>query len=185
MLADEVHSALTYPGAYHVVAASLDPATVVTVTAASKAWNIPGLKAAQVVLTDDGDAATWAAYFTGEKVGVGTFGLLATAAAYADGVPWLDEVVARLDANRHLLARLVPDLLPHARLHPTTATYLAWIDMSAYGWDMPAQHLLEHARVAVSEGTWYGPGGEGHIRFNFASAEPNLVEMVERIASVA
>ncbi len=185
VIADEVHSPLTYPGADHVVAASLDPDTVVTVTAASKAWNIPGLKAAQVVLTSDADAEVWSDYFTPDKVGVGTFGLLATAAAYSGGVPWLDGIVARLDANRRLLGRLVHDLLPDARLALPAATYLAWIDMSRYGWDQPAAHLEQHARVATSEGSLYGPGGAGHIRFNFATDEANLVEMIERIAAAA
>lgn len=182
VIADEIHSALSY-GRHHVVA-EVDPDTVVTVTAASKAWNLPGLKAAQVVLTNDADVAAWTAYFSPEKVGVGTFGLIAAAAAYREGVGWLDDVVARLDSNRKLVARLVADLLPEARWVMPEATYLAWIDLSAYGWDPPAEFLLEQARVAVSEGSVFGPGGKGHIRFNFATTEELLIEAFERIAAV-
>lgn len=184
VLADEVHSALTYPEGAHVVAATIAPDTVVTVTAASKAWNIPGLKAAQVVLTNDGDYETWTRYFTQDKVGVGTFGLIASAAAYGKGGDWLDDVLTRLDSNRQLLGQLINELLPDARYAAPEATYLAWIDLSSYGWDHPAAHLLERARVALSEGSAFGPGGEGHVRFNFATEDGLVVEAVERIASV-
>ena len=90
VISDEIHAPLIFAGSAQVVAASLDPDTVVTVTSASKAWNLPGLKCAQVVLTNDDDVATWASYFTIEKlVGVGTFGLIASPVAYSERRPWL------------------------------------------------------------------------------------------------
>lgn len=184
VLADEVHAALTYPGAEHVVAADINSETVVTVTAASKAWNIPGLKAAQVVLTSDKDLEVWSEYFTPEKIGVGTFGLFASAAAYAQGTSWLDEVMLTLDRNRNLLADLIAQLLPEATMSVPQATYLAWLDLSAYGWDDPASHLLAHARVGLSEGRDFGPGGEGYVRFNFATSEDLIAEVVGRMANV-
>ena len=184
VLADEVHAALTHAGSAHVAAASLDPETVVTVTAASKAFDIPGLKAAQVVLTDDRDLEVWSGYFTPEKTGVGTFGLIASAAAYSEGGSWLAEVLGRLDGLRHRLVSLVEEHLPLASCPLPEATYLAWIDLSAYLLENPAAHLLEHARVALSDGAQFGPGGEGHVRFNFATDDEILVEIVARMASV-
>jgi cystathionine beta-lyase len=76
VLADEVHGPITYDSA-HVPAASIDPERVATVTAASKAWNLPGLKCAQVVLTNPADREIWEPHFTPDRVGVGTFGLVA------------------------------------------------------------------------------------------------------------
>ncbi|MEX2323565.1 MAG: aminotransferase class I/II-fold pyridoxal phosphate-dependent enzyme [Acidimicrobiia bacterium] len=184
VLADEVHAALIYPGSTHGVAAALDPETVVTVTAASKAFDIPGLKAAQVVLTNSRDLEVWSGYFTPDKAGVGTFGLVASAAAYSDGGPWLNEVLGRLDGLRHRLVSLVEEHLPRALCPLPEATYLAWIDLSAYLSESPAAHLLEHARVALTEGAQFGPGGEGHVRFNFATDDEVLVEIVARMASV-
>lgn len=184
VLADEVHGPLTYPGSEHIPAALIDPETVVTVTAASKAWNIPGLKAAQVVVSNDRDLAVWSRDFTIEKFGVSTFGLLASAAAYSDGGDWLDGVRDRLDVNRTLFAGLVDELLPGATHHRPEGTYLAWVDLSSYGHPRPGEYLLEHARVGVSEGAEFGAGGEGHIRFNFATEEYIVTEMVERMAKV-
>ncbi|MBW3666469.1 MAG: aminotransferase class I/II-fold pyridoxal phosphate-dependent enzyme, partial [Actinobacteria bacterium] len=180
VITDEVHAPLTLAGASHTVAAMFDPEMVVTVTSASKAWNLPGLKCAHVVLTNDEDRDIWEQYFTPDKVGVGTFGLIANAAAYAESREWLDEVLFRLEANRHLLGQLVSEL-PEVGHVPPEATYLAWLDFSAHALDDPAQFLLEKGRVALTAGAPFGQGGEGHARLNFATPAPVLSEIVERI----
>ena len=185
VISDEIHAPLIFTGSAQVVAASLDPDTVVTVTSASKAWNLPGLKCAQVVLTNDDDVAKWASYFTFEKVAaVGTFGLIAGAVAYSEGRPWLDEVVARLESNRRLLGDLIDSYLPNVGYTPPEATYLAWLDFRPYGLDDPAAFLLEHARVALTGGGPFGLGGEGFARLNFATPAPILTQVVERIGAV-
>lgn len=183
VIADEVHAPLTLSGTDHVAAASLDPETVITVTAASKAWNIPGLKCAQVVLTRDEDRQIWSDYYTPDKVGVGGFGLFASAAAYADGSEWLDAVLLRLDSNRDLLDTLMAELLPRVGYTSPEATYLAWLDFTGFGLDHPADFLLEHARVALTGGWPFGRTGTGHARLNFATSAPILTEIVERMAS--
>lgn len=180
VITDEVHAPLTLTGATHTAAARLDPDTVITVTSASKAWNLPGLKCAQVVLTNGGDRGVWEDYFTPDKVGVGTFGLIANAAAYADGRDWLDETLFRLEANRRLLGELISEL-PDVGYAPPEATYLAWLDFGGHGLDHPAEHLLEKGRVALTEGEPFGEGGRGHARLNFATPASVLTDIVERI----
>ncbi len=183
VIADEVHAPLVRARARHVVAATLDPDTVITVTSASKAWNIPGLKCAQVILTRDSDLETWTTYFTPDKVGVGTFGLVANAAAYAGGREWLEGVVDRLDGNRRLLTELIGEHLPRLGYAPSEGTYLAWLDFRPYGLDDPAAYLLEHARVALTGGAPFGVGGGGHARLNFATSPAIVTEIVERIGA--
>jgi cystathionine beta-lyase len=184
VITDEVHAALTFDDREHVTAASIDPERVITVTAASKAWNIPGLKAAQVVLTSDRDREVWEPYFTPEKVGVSTFGLLAAAAAYEGGVDWLDEVMATLHARRDQLGELMARLLPQVGYTPPEATYLAWLDFTPLGWGDPAAYCLESARVAVTEGSQFRGDGGGYVRLNFATSPEVLSETIERIAAV-
>ena len=63
VFSDEIHAPLVHPGAVHRPYASLSPVTArhaLTATSASKAWNLPGLKAAQLVLSDAADAEHWA-----------------------------------------------------------------------------------------------------------------------------
>ena len=60
VFSDEIHAPLVYDGHTHVPYASLTDATAahtVTAVSASKAWNLPGLKCAQLVLSNDADAA--------------------------------------------------------------------------------------------------------------------------------
>ncbi|HLU32059.1 MAG TPA: aminotransferase class I/II-fold pyridoxal phosphate-dependent enzyme [Acidimicrobiia bacterium] len=183
IIADEVHSPLTHPGVVHTPGAAVAPDTVVTVTSASKAWNIPGLKCAQVVLTSDRDAEIWSDYFTPDKVGVSNLGLIANAAAYADSRAWLDDVRGRLDANRKLLDELSARHLPRVVYRSPEATYLAWLDFRAYGIDDPAAFFLDEARVAVSAGRPFGRGGHGHARLNFATSSAILKTILERMGS--
>lgn len=184
VIADEIHAAILYDGRSHTMAAPLAPDVVITITSASKAFNLPGLKCAQVVLTNDRDLEFWRDYFTPEKIGVGTFGLIAGAAAYAEGEGWLDEVLMRLRHNRDLLASFIDERLPRVRMHLPEATFLAWLDFTDYGWDDPAAVLLDEARVALSGGLPFGPGGEGHARFNFATDEATLLAILERMEKV-
>lgn len=183
VISDEVHGPLTRGGTEHLPAASLAPETVVTVTSASKAWNLPGLKCAQVVLTNERDVETWSDYFTMDKVGVGTLGLVANAAAYSDGRDWLDDVTMQLDSNQQLLDELMADHLPDVGYSPPQGTYLAWLDFRRYDLEDPAGYLLERAGVALSSGTPFGVGGSGHARLNFATAAPILTRIVERMGA--
>ncbi len=183
IISDEIHSPIVYEGAAHIPIATLDPDRVVTVAAASKAWNLPGLKCAQVILTNERHRETWTSAFTPEKVGVGTLGLVATAAAYSEGVDWFDGVLRDLGASRNHLVSDLAERLPEARVSVPEGTYLAWVDMSAYGMTDPAAELLERARVAVTSGKPFGSEASQSIRINFATSRTVLSDMVDRIAS--
>ncbi len=180
VIADEIHGPITYDRS-HVPVAILDPVNTVTVTAASKAWNLPGLKCAQVVLTDEADRKIWKDYFAPHMVGVGTLGLIAAESAYSKGREWFEEVRGQLAANRDLVISLVAEHLPRARLTPPEATYLAWLDLAGYGLDDPYRFLIDNARVATSGGAHFRGGGDQHVRLNFATDPGILVEMMERI----
>lgn len=180
VLSDEVHAPITYEMT-HIPAASIDADRVATVTAASKAWNLPGLKCAQVVLTHEADREIWEDYFTPDKVGVGTLGLIAGTAAYERGRDWLDEVLEQLARNRGLLTDLIAESVPGVTMGPVEGTYLAWLDFSAHALDDPAGFLLDTARVALTAGEPFRGDSGRFARLNFATDEGTLVEIVERI----
>jgi cystathionine beta-lyase len=190
VFADEIHAPLLYPGGRHIPYAALSEATArhtVTGTAASKGWNLPGLKCAQLVLSNDADAALWAERgFTFEH-GTSTPGAWAAAAAYRDGGGWLADVVGYLDGSRLLLAELLAGRLPEIGYRPPEGTYLAWLDcrglLAARGIEEnPADFFLERGRVLLTDGAACGDAGQGHVRLNFATPRPILAEMVRRLA---
>ena len=186
VFSDEIHAPLVFGDARHVPYASLSPVTAahtLTATSASKAWNLPGLKCAQVVLTSDADRETWAGIGPLAEHGAATLGVIANTAAYRSGGPWLAEVLSYLDGNRRLLGQLVADLLPGVVYTPPEGTYLGWLDFRATGPAEPATYFLEKAGVAMTDGALCGEAGRGFGRFTFALPRPVLREAVERIAA--
>lgn len=188
VFADEIHAAIRFDGREHVPYASLSPATAahtITGTSASKAWNIPGLKAAQLITSNDVDLAAYGCGGFATVHGASTLGVLASTAAYREGGPWLDATVGYLQRNRDLLGALLAERLPGARWHAPEATYLAWLDLSelALGGRSPATLLRERAGVTVTDGARCGSGFADHVRLVFATPAPVLEEAVDRIAT--
>jgi Aminotransferase class I and II len=189
--ADEIHAPLVYPGGTHIPYASVSEQAAnhsVTGTAASKGWNLPGLKCAQLILTNDADAATWAGCgFTFEH-GASILGVRASIAAYREGGDWLADVVRYLDGSRELLAGLLAEHLPEIRYQPPEGTYLAWLDCRDLVRDRhlevtPAEFFRARARVLLTDGAACGEAGRDHIRLNFATPRPILTEIIRRMAA--
>jgi cysteine-S-conjugate beta-lyase len=185
MLVDEIHAPLVLPGAEYVPFLSIDhemTSRAFTFTSASKGWNIPGLKCGLAVAgSAAGDkllAERWEALLPGHP------GVLASVAAFTDGLPWLDAVRAQLDENRGLLRGLLAERLPGARYQPPQASFLAWIDCRELGLDGdPAAAFLDHGRVALSPGEDFGRQGRGFARLNMGTSPDLLAEAVRRMAA--
>ncbi|MFJ9417111.1 MalY/PatB family protein [Streptomyces sp. NPDC101227] len=186
VVADEIHAPLVASGASFVPYLSVPGGERgLSLLSASKAWNLAGLKAAVAVA---GPAAAQDLASLPEEVGHGPshIGVIAHTAALRDGTAWLDALLSGLDRNRRLLAGLLAEHLPAVRYRPGEATFLAWLDCRALGLgDDPAAVFLERGRVALSSGTAFGTGGEGHARFNLATSPEVITEAVRRMAAAA
>jgi cysteine-S-conjugate beta-lyase len=189
VISDEIHAPLVLPGATHVPYATLEGTAdhVTTVLSASKAWNLPGLKCAQLVAGNDADLAALRALPIVANHGLATPGIASTLAAYAEGRSWLDAWVQRLASNRDLFARLVGERLPGVQMRPLEATYLAWLDVRALGLGgpdqpVPSEVALQRGRVMVNDGRTFGPGGEGHVRVNLATSPERIERIVDALA---
>jgi len=186
VVADEIHAPLTLDGRRHIPFATVSEeaaACAVTVTSASKAWNIPGLKTAFLV-AGEGPLAPIMAMPPRTRHGCSILGLEATIAAYEQGGPWLDAVLSVLERNRATVLEAVAATMPAVAIVPPRATYLAWLDCRAL--DLPGgpqEFFLERARVALSDGAAFGLGGEGHVRLNFATGAAILDELLGRMAA--
>ena len=108
--------------------------------------------------------------------------MIAAVAAWTDCDDWHAALLRRLDDQRALLGELLATHLPDARTRPLQASYLAWLDLRAYGHDDPAQAGLAHG-VRVSAGQDYQPGLAGHVRVNLATSAARLEQVVERLAA--
>jgi len=188
VFADEIHAPLVFAPLQHIPYASLSEVTAshtITATSASKAWNIPGLKAAQVILSNDADAEVWARpEVSWNEHGVSNMGVVATIAAYDESGAWLDETIAYIDANRRMLGELLAELIPGMGYSAPEGTYIAWLD--ARGLDIaasPAEFFRAHAGVALTDGRSCGEAGEGFLRFILATPRPILEQAVRQMAA--
>jgi cystathionine beta-lyase len=189
VVSDEIHGPLTYPDAVFTPFLSVSDAARevgVCVTAASKAWNLAGLKCAIMVTAGGPNRQVVGSMPLEVYWRTSILGLRASVAGYREGGEWLDGIVASLDASRRLLADLLAERLPAVKYRMPEATYLAWLDLRALGWgDDPAAHALEHAKVALSDGPPFGTPGRGFARLNLACSPEVLTEAVSRLARAA
>jgi cystathionine beta-lyase len=183
VISDEIHAPLVLPGAAHVPYLSL-PGTAdhaVAVVAASKAFNTAGLRCAQVVTADPATRDRLRDVPEVRNDSWSPLGVVAAVAAYDEGDAWLASLVCRLDEQRGHLARLLAEHLPKARMKPLEATYLAWLDLRAYGHDDPAGVIHERGRALLAAGHEFQPGLTGHVRLNVATSPDRLAEIVRRM----
>jgi cystathionine beta-lyase len=187
VFSDEIHAPLVYAPAQHVPYASVSAAAAghtVTATSASKAWNLAGLKCAQLIISNDRDAETWEPHAATASHGASSLGVVANTTAFTSGRSWLADVLAYLDGNRRALAELVAERMPQVGYVPPEGTYLAWLDCQRLELGpLPADVFHERARVALVDGSRCG--APGHVRLNFATPRPILDEIVARMAKVA
>lgn len=187
VLADEIHAPLALPGAQHVPFLTVSQAARergIALCSASKAFNIAGLDCAQIVTASAGADEIVGRLPVGERH-CGHLGAIASVAAFRDGEPWLEDVIAVVDHNRQLLAELLAEHLPAVVYAPPRAGYLAWLDMRALGLgEDPAAAILERGGVALNPGLSFGRQGAGFARLNIGTSPAFVAEAVERIARV-
>lgn len=189
VISDEIWGDLVHEGARHVPIASLGDeiaGRTVTVSAASKAFNIAGLHCAVAHIGHAGVREALGKLPRHLLGAVGSPGAEATLAAWTRGEPWLGDVMAHLARQRdHLMTRLAAEL-PAVRVQAPEATYLAWLDFTDMGLgDNPAEQILERGRVALSAGRDFGEAGTGFARLNFATSRAILDEIIDRVVIAA
>ena len=185
VISDEVHAPLTHPGV--TFTPFLDVATghgarAVCVTSASKGWNLAGVKCALMVAGDPRTLALLDSFPEEVTCRTSILGLHANVTAFG-ATDWLDDTLDAIVANDRLLADLLATELPAAVYHRPSASYLAWIDLRAFGLgEDPAAVLIEAARVALNSGHKYGAAYDGFVRINLACDPEILREAIHRIA---
>ncbi|WP_323987523.1 MalY/PatB family protein [Microbacterium plantarum] len=190
VISDEIHGPLAAADVVFTpfLTASPEAAAVgFAVTSASKAYNLAGLKCAVLVTASETNADVVRGLPWEVEWRTGLFGALAAIAAFSpESDAWLDGLLARLDVNRRLLGELLTEHLPLARFRIPDAGFLAWIDVSAYGWgDDPADPIREGSRVALHHGPFFGTEGIGHVRLNFGCGPEVLRDAVSRVGAFA
>ncbi|MCY4663986.1 MAG: aminotransferase class I/II-fold pyridoxal phosphate-dependent enzyme, partial [Acidimicrobiaceae bacterium] len=189
VVSDEIHADLVYAGssAPFVPMLSIPGAAerVVTVNSPAKTVAMSGLRCAVMAYGDRALRRRVREAHPPLLLGhAARTGIDATLAAWGHGAAWADGLVAYLDGMRDHLGNRLNAEAPEVVFHRPDSTFLAWLDVSACGLgEAPAARLLQHAGVAVSEGTEFGTNGHGHIRLNFGTSGTVLDKIIDRLLS--
>lgn len=183
LCADEIHCDLLYEGSQHISIASLSPEIAdrtITLLAPSKTFNLPGFGLGFTVIPNPELRELIRA--TSSKTGASVNALAHTAAetAYREGQAWLDDVLVYLRDNRDLVIEFVREHFPDVPITQPEGTYLAWMDWRALDLQPnPFQFLLDHAKVAFSDGESFG--APGFLRINYATTRGILMDALLRV----
>lgn len=185
VVADEIHADVVFAGSRHVPMETIPGAAerTVTLTSATKSFNIPGARTAVVhfgtaVLRDRFIAAI-PDYLLGRP---SRFGVDATVAAWTESEGWLDETLAYIARNRDVVSRWAA-ATPGIGYHVPEATFLAWVNCRELGLPgSPHEFFLESARVGLADGADFGGPGAGHVRLNFGTSAEILEEILGRMS---
>lgn len=188
ILSDEIHAPLIYAEQTFVpfLAVSETAREVgITITAASKGWNIAGLKCAIIVTQNARVCETLNAIAPATHYRASLLGGFASVTAFEKGDSWLDSLMVQLDHNRNLVAELISAKTPGVGYLIPHCSYLAWLDLSSFALgEDPSAVLIEKAKVACVPGHRFGAQSAQWVRLNFATSPEILEEAFNRLATV-
>lgn len=185
VMSDEIHAPLTYRSTEFVpfLAVSETAREVgVCVTAASKSWNLAGLKCAFIVIQNEKLNEMAKKMPEAVSYRASLFGAIGAATAFT-AVDWLDATLETLDRNRKFVKTKLDEKLPTVGYRIPDCSYLAWLDLSSLNLgENPAKTLLEKEKVAFNHGITFGPQASQFIRLNFGTSLEIIEDAIERIA---
>ena len=188
IVTDEIHGDIVYEGHKHTPLLSLDERYAekfIYLSAPGKTFNIAGLKGSYSIIPNTDIREAFEKMQVTMSLDVkNTFGIEGIIAAYTpEGREWMKEELAYMQANVDYVEQFVRDKMPKASMIRPEGTFLCWIDLSGYGYGDEGifkRIVLDEAVICVP-GTWFGPGGEEHLRVNVGCPRMMLEEAMERI----
>ena len=190
VMSDEIHSDLMMPGITHSVFAALSPELAdiaLTCTAPSKTFNLAGMQTSNIVISNPELRRAFRREMIVSSGGglLNILGYEACRIAYTECEAWLEELIGVIWENYGFVKEAVAETLPKAVISPLEGTYLAWLDLRAYGLspeEMEKRHV--QADLFLDEGHIFGPEGNGFERINLACPKWVLEDAMERLSAI-
>jgi cystathionine beta-lyase len=186
VISDEIHADLTYAPAKHVPMDKAVPEhrdRIFTITAASKTFNLPGLRTGQAIIPDPKLRAAYQRRITMTEFQPCVPGVVATKAAYTpEGESYVTALCDYLQENCRVFDAGI-NAIPGLASMPLESTYLAWVDFSGTGMT-PSEvkrRIGQEAKIGVSLGETFGTGGAHFQRFNIAMPRAQVEDAVARM----
>ncbi|HNW50122.1 MAG TPA: PatB family C-S lyase [Prolixibacteraceae bacterium] len=186
VVSDEIHSDIVLHGNKHIPFATVSETASkmsVTVSSASKTFNMAGLSSAYAIIPDKKLRSKYLHFLKATHLSSGNFfGHVATEAAYTDGAEWLSQLIGYLERNNRFIEEFLKENLPRVKPMKPDSTFLVWIDLSELSiTPEDAFKKLVEAGVGLSPGGLFGTGGRNFIRLNMGCPLSVLKEGLEKM----
>lgn len=187
VISDEIHCDMALTGYKHTVFATVNEAAAqnsVTLMAASKTFNIAGLKSSYHIIQNEALRKQYSEYLTRSELDTAhLFATTAVAVAYNEGDEWLVQMLQYVEENIAFLDKYLKENMPKISFIRPQASYLVFLDARELG--MPQEELvnffLKEAKVAMNDGTMFGQEGAGFMRMNLGCPRATLEQALEQI----
>lgn len=156
----------------------------VTCTAPSKTFNLAGLQASNIIISNEALRGKYKSELSGTGYELlNIFAVKACEVAYKYGAEWLDELLAYLAETYAQMRNYLKNNLEKARVVQLEGTYLVWVDFSAYGFSHKelVDIFINKAKVWLDDGEMFGEEGANFMRFNIACPRAEVLEALEKI----
>lgn len=189
IVSDDIHADFIHEGHEHTVIAKLSEEVAnrsIICTSPGKTFNLASLEIANIIIPNDELRGVFQQGLLQAGIHNPTFfSVPALEVAYTSCDEWLTELRVYIKDNMAYARTFIADHMPELAVIEPEGTYLLWIDctaVSCHEKDL-VEWIQEKARVSVSFGSSFGPGGEGFIRVNIATPRHILQEGLERLAA--
>ncbi|MCL2328018.1 MAG: pyridoxal phosphate-dependent aminotransferase [Bacteroidetes bacterium] len=183
VISDEIHCDFVWGGHSHTCFGLINENAIVA-TAPSKTFNLAGLQASNIfVKNEDLRKKLIAEISRSGYHQLSTLGLVSCQSAYTKGAAWLAELKIYLEENIRFVQEFLSAQLPKIKLIEPQATYLLWLDFSAYKLTHAEldQKITNEAKLWLNSGTMFGAEGAGFQRINIASPKPVIVQALGQL----
>lgn len=184
IVSDEIHSDLIMQDKPHITFGSIWPEGVIVCIAASKTFNLAGLKTAAAIIPDPALRRAFChAVSANGMMGLNVFGTDALMAAFTYGDDYVDQLTAYIRGNQEYARDFLKKYVPGVSSAQMEGTYFLWLDFRGTGLtdEEGVRKFLCDAKVAGDLGRWFGTGGKGFMRLNVACPREILKKAMKRM----
>ncbi len=187
VISDEIHSDIVLKNHKHTPFASISKEfgeNTITCMAPTKTFNLAGLQSSFLVISNPSYYEVMDKAFSRLDIKRNNaFSLVATEAAYNYGEDWLDELIKYIEDNIDFAIEYIKTNIPQLKVKKPEGTYLLWVDFNSLNLNEKdlKDALINKGKVALSDGSSFGIGGDGYYRINLACPRSMVLEALKRI----
>lgn len=187
IISDEIHSDIILKNHKHTPFASISKEfreNTITCMAPTKTFNLAGLQSSFLVISNPYYYEVMDKAFSILDIKRNNaFSLVATESAYNYGEDWLYELIKYIEDNVDFAIDYIKNHMPQLKVKKPEGTYLLWVDFSNLNVDKKdlKNALINKGRIALSDGSSFGIGGDGYYRINLACPRSMVLEGLKRI----